>query len=727
MLDEHQAGHGLTVLTRLAQRTPARRPLLRKALDADLVTLGPLAVRVGLETGEPMISVLAEALAGSDLEARAAAEIVHAKVLPLQTLSMRKLAAQVLGAWVSSLEPGSPDRPEALTDYAQYLADTGDAAEGSVRAKEAIALLGEPGSDQAQLARALWTASRCELMLGATPGATRLARRSVAVQRTIAGATGRAGLAFALLNLAEVRNASDDGQEALALFREVADILRDLISTAPRRLEYQLEDAAASGQKVFVDLTSGTPAPPNTIRIAAGPDAQYVEPSDLRFGLAAALQRQADLQIRDQPAAAAAAAREAADILDDLAADQRDAYQLPFAQALMSQAAALGGDRPAEALPPARRAAAVLRDVSAATEADAAVARCRALVLCSMIQVRLKLWDDALATAQELDALGWLDQHDPDRLDTLVRVLEAATAGLAEAGRPADAAAASGHAVTVLRRIRSAGLAKNADVMLGRQLHVVSSHLADAGDGPGALTASAESMALMVPSYLQHECDPQTMIEILWQYISASGAAGRPDTALPIADIIIRLLSELDSSSAEALTILAFHIIEVYRADGDIDTCVAVLTGLFGYAWPRRDESIPRQGYALAAFNVVQELLGTERVGDAETITERLAELSATGDAVVLRETGKAAFIVLGTYMSSDDRPAAARVARLAENALHSAPYLAVRREDLGERSPGPFLASLDQLIAQPTGTDQAPTGTTPGARRRSRFGFSRR
>ena len=720
MLDEHQASHGLTVLTRLAQRTPARRPLLRRALDADLVTLGPLAVRVGLETGEPMISVLAEALAGSDLEARAAAEIVNAKVLPLQTLSMRKLAAQVLGAWVGSLEPGSPDRPEALTDYAQYLADTGDAAQGSMRAKEAITLLGEPGSDQAQLARALWTASRCELMLGAVPGATRLARQSVAVQRKIAGATGRAGLAFALLNLAE---ASDDSQGALALFREAADILRDLISTAPRQLKYQVEDAADGGQKVFVDLTPGAPAPPSTTRIAAGPDAQYAEPSDLRFGLAAALQRQADLQIREQPTAAAAAAREAADILDDLAADQRDAYQLYFARALTSQAAALAVQRPAEALPPALRAAAVLRDVSATAQADAVAARCSALMVCSLIQVRLKLWDEALATAQELGALGWLDQHDPDRLDTLVRELEAVTAGLAEAGRSADAAVASGHAVTVLRRIRSAGLAKGADAMLGRQLHNLSSHLADAGDGPGALTASAESMALMIPLYLQHECDPQTMIEILWQYISASGADGRsPDKTLPIAEVIIRLLAELDSSSAEALAILAFHIIEAYRADGGIDTCVAILAGLFGYAWPRRDESIPRQGYALAAFNVVQELLGAERAGDAETITERLAELSATGDAVVLRETGKAAFIVLGTYVSSDNLPAAARVARLAETALRSDPYQAVRREDLGEHSPGPFLASLDRLIAQPAGTDQA-----PGTRRRSRFGFPRR
>jgi hypothetical protein len=725
MLDEHQAGHGLTVLTRLAQRAPARRLLLRKALEADLVTLGPLAVRVGLETGEPMISVLGEALAGSDLEAEAAAEI--AKVLPVHTMSMRKLAVQVLGARVRSLEPGSPGRPEALTDYAQYLADTGDAAQGSACAREAVTLLGEPGSDQARLARALWTASRCELMLGAIPAAARLARRSVAVQRKIAGATGRSGLAFALLNQAEVVNAGDDSRKALALYREVADILRALISAAPRRLQYQLEDAGDSGQGIWVDFTPGRPAPPGTVRIAAGLDAQYAEPSDLRYGLAAALQRQADLLIRDQPAAAAAAAGEAAEILDDLAADQRDAYQLYFARALTSQAAALAAQSPAEALPPACRAAAVLRDAGATARADADAALSDALILCSLIQVRLQLWDDALATAQELDALDWLDQHNPDRLDTLAREFEAVTAGLAEAGRPADAAVASGHAVSVLRRIRSAGLAGNADAMLGRQLHNLSSHLADSGDGPGVLTASAESMALMAPVYLQHESDPQTMIEILWQYMSASGAAGRPpDIALPLAEVMIRLLAELDSSSAEALAILAFHVIDAYRADGDVATSVTVLSGLFGYTSPRRDESIPRQGYALAAFKVVQDLLGAERVGEAEAITERLAELSATGDDVVLRETGKAAFVVLGTYVSSHDLTAAARVARLAETALRSAPYLADRREDLREHSPGPFLARIDQLIALPADADQAPAGITQGARRRSRFGFPR-
>jgi hypothetical protein len=61
------------VLPRVPRSTarPPRRPLLRSALEANLVTLAPLPVRVGLKSGEPMASVLSEALVESLLRAEA--------------------------------------------------------------------------------------------------------------------------------------------------------------------------------------------------------------------------------------------------------------------------------------------------------------------------------------------------------------------------------------------------------------------------------------------------------------------------------------------------------------------------------------------------------------------------------------------------------------------------------------------------------------------------------
>ena len=728
MLDERQDRNGLTVLTRLAQRVPEKRALLRKALDADLVTLAPLAARVGVETGEPMPSVLAQALAESSRGAEASARV--AEILPLHSVSMREVAAQVLGERIRSRAPGSPDQPEALIDYAQSLADIGDPGQGAVHAKQAVALLRGRGDDQAMLARALWTASRCERLTGATAAALELSQEAVAVQRQLAGAAGSPGLGYALANLADALKEAGDDQEALARYGEAADLFRRLIRDAPRRLDYQLEDAAQSGKQVWINLTPGPgspPAPAGTSPVSIDA-AQYTEPGALQYGLAMALTACARLMVLDRPPAAEAAATEAVQLLTDLAADQPDAYRLALASALTAQAATLVERDAERARPPARKAAEIVqavRDEGAAIADDDALLAA-ALMGLSITQMRLRLWEDALTSTRALDALGWLDQHSPDVLGSLARQFETLSVRLAEAGHPQAAVVAAHHAVAVARRLEPVtGPAR--DTMVGRALDNLSCRLVDAGDDAGALAASSEAMALTAPLFMRSEYGAQMMAETLSQYLAACDAAARsPDTTLPLASVILGLLRELDSSAAH-LVMLAFLVLEAYRATDDVDTAASILDGLYAFTQAHNQERVLRRGYALPAFNVVHDLLGQDRPGEAESIVERLAGLCSAGDDIILRETGKAAFIVLATYADKHDLAAAARVARLGEAALRSEPYLAIRREDLEEQSPGPFLAQLDELMASAGGGDQAPADTQPAVGRGSRFRLRRR
>src|SRR4051812_29588544 len=80
--------HGLTLLTRLAQRRPEETHLLRRALAPRLDALLPAALAVAMDTGDPIGKVLADLVEAAPDTARA--ERIYGLV-PHDTIVLREV------------------------------------------------------------------------------------------------------------------------------------------------------------------------------------------------------------------------------------------------------------------------------------------------------------------------------------------------------------------------------------------------------------------------------------------------------------------------------------------------------------------------------------------------------------------------------------------------------------------------------------------------------------
>jgi len=698
VLTEQQAVNALTVLTRLAQREPGKQELLHTALSADLANLAPLALRVGLETGEPMPSVLLDVLRTSAEGSEVAVRLAEA--MPIHTVSSLDLAAEVAAAQVKTTTAGSVEHAVALVDYAQCLADLGN-EEAAAAASEGVALLRLVDEKHDYLPRGLWTLARCMTQSGKHPAAVSAGREAVNLLRRRNDPGSQVRLAFALSNLAQSLSRADQDDEALTASGEAVAQFRHVLATTPRRFDYQLEDARDSGRAIWINLSPGpnsAPAPPGAFAVDVDSRA-LMDPSVILSGLASSLTDYARLLFfSGRVTEAEAAADEAVRHLRDLAADQPDAYTVQLSIALTWKATAVAEATPAEALVPATEAAALLRD-TAAEHLNAIGSYFReALMPLTWTLMRLRQWEDALQTMLELKALWPSD--DAKALGALCTQFENLSAQLAGAQEVEKALGASRAAVDVARKLAQMD-DEQGSLTLASALHNLSRRQRAAGDDHAASRTSAEATRLIAGPLMAGRVGGEAATAILWQYLSAREAMDEPlDTGLPLAPVFIRageLLGD-DPQSADSLAQMAFWIGEAYRTEGDLDSAAAVLQASLGYCTSQPSERGPRVAYALAAFNLAHSLLEESRRGEAERIVENLVELAADQDPVVVRQTGRAAFIVLSNYTEEGNVTGAARVAVLADAALRSRPYLAARREELMEESPDAFLGALDRL-----------------------------
>jgi tetratricopeptide (TPR) repeat protein len=523
-------------LTRLAKRDPEKRALLRKTLEVDLPTLAPLAARVALETGEPMPAVLSETLAESPLGADAAARVETE--LPLYTIALLNVAAEVAKARLDSADES--ELAPALIEYAERLADAGSPHEARKPAWDAVALLREDETARGELAHALIVASRCEYAAYRRAEAIPPAREAVEIYREIAGGAPHVRLAGGLLNLGN-RLSDESGDEALVLYREAADIFRALIEIAPRRLDYQLEDAVKGGaEKVWLNFSPETSAPPPAGATAIQIDlAVGVEPSELRHGLAIALMNVIDqLMRRHDMEGAQSVSGEAVELLRDLAADRPDTYRLQLGIALTWQAGALCDAEPDRAVVPAEEAAEILRAIGAQRPAAVTWHLGWALVTLSTALMGLQRWPEVLDVTRELDALEWADH--PLLQERLFKQFEHVSAALASENLPEDAADASRHAVAIARGLL-AGDDRAGQTRLASALHNLGRRLRATGDDDGAHAAAAEALSLIAAA----DVDAQVVAAMLSQYKKTTDAVGAGlDLSLPLAAIVKQMLTD---------------------------------------------------------------------------------------------------------------------------------------------------------------------------------------
>lgn len=164
-LDEEQQLHGLTVLTRLAQREPDKEEWLVRVISEDPGSLLSKALEVAVESGEPMARALQLALGTTN---PGLAELQSLFVgIPPYTVTLLSLALTVDQQVLKGVtEPKDSDarylRATVLVDYAERLVEADRPADALPHAAEAVDWWRSLDSDPKQLTNALRVLALCQ-------------------------------------------------------------------------------------------------------------------------------------------------------------------------------------------------------------------------------------------------------------------------------------------------------------------------------------------------------------------------------------------------------------------------------------------------------------------------------------------------------------------------------------------------------------------------------------
>jgi tetratricopeptide (TPR) repeat protein len=244
-MDRRQTKHALTVLTRLAQRDPSREPLLLQALQALSDHGRLLAAQVFRETGEPMGSALASALAARPSRFLANQLRGYFDRPAPGTWHLRaEIATQLLELPHDPHEPVLPQgflRPEDHS-YEEFdlLLYRADALLDGRRVREALAATDrasalidslDPTVHEAARDKLNATLAQCYAELGENEGALRYARQAAA----------RSPDAGDLVNLAN-RLMDEDPEQALTLLHNAEARYREMLADTEPRVASDIEN-----------------------------------------------------------------------------------------------------------------------------------------------------------------------------------------------------------------------------------------------------------------------------------------------------------------------------------------------------------------------------------------------------------------------------------------------------------------------------------------------------
>ncbi len=450
--------HGLTLLTRLAQRRPEETYLLRRALAMRLDALLPSAIAVAVETGDPIGQIVAELV-------RSAPDGVHAErireLMPKRSVALRELGVVTAQQLVNAKRRKISDKCSDPADERRRSSDLASALHNfAIR-------LGDSGQPEAALAAAEEAVTRYRDLTGALlplaierlaalePEARQAAeedyRNSIA---DVAKREEAPELAGALQDVA-VRLANlGRWHEALLASAEAAQLFQDMRVARPDAFESEWARLIQEILKYRAGMALGSAGNPEGAAETAQRSAEHfrerarAQPDASSPDLALALHNSAiRLGNAGQTKAAQAAAEEAVTRYRELADMRSDAFGPDLAAALHTFAIRLGDAREAEA---------------AQAAAEEAVTRYRELA-----DARPDVFGPELAAALHTFAVR-----------------------LGDAGEPAAAQAAAQEAVTRYRDLADA----RPDVFgpeLAAALQTFAVRLGDAGE-PEAAQASAE-------------------------------------------------------------------------------------------------------------------------------------------------------------------------------------------------------------------------------------------
>ena len=419
-----EARQALTVLTRLARRVPATRPILERALGRHLRLRADDARQVGEETGAPLPEILAEVLRQAPRqEQRQVVDRLKPK-LPKESVNLGALTIEVARSLVAFAEKQTSGNPrkrdrrrfEVLSSLALALRKQGqhsEAAEIGAKALAAAQSAFRSTNQRDQSPLAGWLAEVAVLLrnVGRHEEALMQAEEAEALWRRLAAtqpAAYRANWAASLSNLANHLRDVGRHEEALARAEAAEAILRELAATQPAayRAEWAVSLGNLGNRLSYVGRHEEALARAETAE-AIQRELAAAQPAAYRESWATSLTNSA-ARLRDvgrhEEALARAEAAEA--IRQEQAAAQPAAYRANWATSLGNLASHLGDvGRPGEGLARAEAAEAILREL-----AEAQPAAYRADWATSLTNSAARLHDvgrheEALARAEASEAI----------------------------------------------------------------------------------------------------------------------------------------------------------------------------------------------------------------------------------------------------------------------------------------------------------------------------------
>lgn len=707
-MDEEQAVHALTVLVRLSRREQDTAQWIDRAVRSDPARMVVPAIRVAIESGEPMGTVLVGVLSDTALPTEVLLA-AHASIPPYTTVlgQAAALIAEKLLA-VPADELPATLRAELLANHAERLLENGQIDRALPTAHEAVAAgYAHASTAPTVLLNARRVLAACQVRAGDVQGAMETAEQTLGLIRLL-GIDSGLTLADARYSLGLRVMSLGEHERALGHFELVVGAC-----------EAELQSTKAS---------------------RVGPV--------YRMLALASLQAATALQFLERLPESFAHAWKASTILRDLADEQPDAYETTYAQALM-----LTG-----------------KSVSKAQPSSHDVEQAQTLVSDKFIWMLDRLIQDAARNhdietlADWVKALTSASEHfDPDDAVDILNHLAAYGISLVQrehcpealvilksavaAAQPLAATSAKARSLLVralsgLSRAQSVDDEPPPDTTATdsneRAIHSAAQAVASAAGGnhlERAAASSGLSLRLEASGRLEDAFRAsKDAVQALFEEYEPT----RPDQVYAAAGMTYRLLhlaertnalAKVDDQTLEAsialltgftghragdiviewLAQIGFMAINAYSRRGNALGVARAHRAVIGLAKAYPNVAVATRSRTLGALNAIQAHV---RAFDLQLADEAFADICTVaadqpGDEILVQQA-MCANVLLNLYIDVDIARAA-EVVRAAESALRSSVYLAALPE-LGDNDPDSYGQWLDRILAAAAG--ELPTMT---------------
>jgi tetratricopeptide (TPR) repeat protein len=258
-LEDDQRLHGLTVLTRLAQREPEKLPWLVRLITASPETLLRPAVEVAVETGEPMGMAVAMALEQIPADSETLDQLIAE--LPLYPHVLSSLVLLLHARRLTVLSTDKPaslvPRAKALIQFADTLNDIGRWDEALPYAQEAVTILREHDETNNAMDAALRVLSMAQQHSGDEQGAVESAAERLQLFEPSSDSASQAEFAERLSSLANRQAAAGMAAEAEESSTRAIELLRTVLDSLGPGLEHAFYEAQRSGRRLHIVHPSG--------------------------------------------------------------------------------------------------------------------------------------------------------------------------------------------------------------------------------------------------------------------------------------------------------------------------------------------------------------------------------------------------------------------------------------------------------------------------------------